>query len=701
MRRASALSFVCASALLSLAPAVQAARWIVPASAHADGLNNTKFRSDLFVVNAGTAAAEIQVRFLQAGSDNSLLPDPVTRTVGAGQQLTVVDVVDSFFGRIGGGALMIDSASTALVISSSTYNKQPDKTYGLFLQGLPVESAIPAGETGHITALAKSDLYRTNLGFANASGDNGFATVKIYGAHSELLGERTIQVFAWGQTQITDVFGAAGAEPTTVARAEVTATVPVFAYATPIDNRTGDSFAAVAQRVSSAATELILTSAAHLAGANNAQFRSDLRIFNTEGSAGSITLALYPINQDSPTPVTRSVSVSARELVGLDDVILGTFGLSSAAGAIKITSDRKLLALSRTYNDAPEGTSGQDLPAVPLTSYASKGDTIRLSALSSDGARTNVIIFNAGTDALVLDLTLNASLPASARGPLASFSSSIDVKAGSLRQINDIFGTLGAPAGSTGFLTMKATSGGPFYAVGTVIKADSNDPYQVAGAIEKATTPPPPPPQDDCVTVGIPPTGVTFGYSVSDSGGGSATFTLNYSSVSLTDARQRTVTTTAVGTTDTQSHIAYQLGGPDNNVFLLTLTEQTTSAFGFTITSSTTYNPGRASNFYRQCVGAMLDIPSVTATTTASVGGSSNVATSPGTMTIAEVNVPMSSPAGTFQTVHRHFVYTAPPGVAGTYSALTDEWDALGDGQTVKQVTTDSAGKVTTTVRTQ
>jgi hypothetical protein len=68
---------------------------------------------------------------------------------------------------------------------------------------------------------------------------------------------------------------------------------------------------------------------------------------------------------------------------------------------------------------------------------------------------------------------------------------------------------------------------------------------------------------------------------------------------------------------------------------------------------------------------------------------------------VLEVNVPVTVPAGTFQTVHLRTTYTAPPGSTSPYDTITEEWNAIGDSQTVKQITTDSTGKVTTTVRTQ
>jgi hypothetical protein len=291
----------------------------------------------------------------------------------------------------------------------------------MFLPGLPVEDALTPGETGHLVFLAKSDIYRTNVGFAASTATGGTATVKLYGGSNQLLGTATREVKGFGQTQINDVFGAAGAAATTVARAEITATAPLFVYATVIDNRTGDPFPLLALRSRDAARELVLTAAAHATGINSSNFRSDLRVFNTENAPGTLTLALYPVNVSTPNPETRSVALAAKQLVALDDLVLTTFGKSSLSGAVRLTSDRQLFSVSRTYNLAADGsTSGQELPAIPVTAYITSEDVARLAGISSRNARTNLIFFNPSSASIPVSIEFKSAAPASRRAPLAS-----------------------------------------------------------------------------------------------------------------------------------------------------------------------------------------------------------------------------------------------------------------------------------------
>ena len=223
----------------------QAARWIVPGSAHASGSGGTNWRTDLTLVNPGSGAANATIWFLPAGADNGTLPTPTTRTVPAGGQLVIPDILDTLFGRSGGGALVVESTETALTVASRTYNKLPDREYGMALPGVPTTQAIGPGETGHLVFLVKSSRYRTNVGFAGTSAQGGTVRVKLRDASGALIGEGTKELLPNGQTQIDRIFDALGA-PEGTSGQELPG-VPVSTFAVPGDllrfaGLTGDGF---------------------------------------------------------------------------------------------------------------------------------------------------------------------------------------------------------------------------------------------------------------------------------------------------------------------------------------------------------------------------------------------------------------------------------------------------------------------------
>ena len=668
------------AALFALfAPQARAARWIVPGSAHASGSGGTNWRTDLTLVNPSASAASVSIWFLPAGSDNSTLPSPAARTVPAGGQLVVPDVLDTLFGRSGGGALLVESAETALTVASRTYNKLPDREYGMSLPGIAVTQAITPGETGHLVFLAKSDRYRTNVGFAGTTGQRGTVRVRLRNGAGAQIGEGTLELLPNGQTQMNDVFATLGAPATTVARAEVTGDVPFVSFATVIDSRTGDPFAVLAQRASAAAADLVIPSTVHKDGANGARYRSDLRIFNPSAEAATVTLSLYAGGATTASPQTRTVAVPASGLAGLDDVLAGTFGLLDAYGALRITSTRPVLALTNTFNDAPEGTSGQELPGVAVSSFAAAGDTLRFAGLSGDGFRTNLLFVNLGDAAL----SLSGSFKGAAGNVLSTRTFSIPPKA--MIQENSVF-----PAGASGFLELgppsaaRLAAGTPsFYVVATVINNASNDPFQVTPAIQAAA------PSGSCSRATLPKVGTVYGFRVT-APDGVLNATTTFLSVTDTVSTSRTESTSAAGSTVSTATktIAYL---PGNLVGVVSVDDSAQTQVG-TIRTLVTFSPtlvgGPGPDI---CPAFTWTSPSVniaTTTTTPFGSGTANSVSVPARGRVVSTDETLTVPAGTFRTC-RTFVERDD-------ATTTETWFAYDSALAVKQIDVTAKGTQTT-----
>lgn len=668
-----------AALFVLLAPQARAARWIVPGSAHASGSGGTNWRTDLTLVNPSASAASVTVWFLPANADNSTLPSPASRTVPAGGQLVLPDVLDTLFGRSGGGALLVESAETALTVASRTYNKLPDREYGMSLPGVAVTQAITPGETGHLVFLAKSDRYRTNVGFAGTTGQRGSIRVRLRNASGALAGEGTLELPPNGQTQMNDVFETLGAAATTVARAEVTGDVPFVSFATVIDNRTGDPFAVLAQRAASAASDLVVPSTVHKDGANGARYRSDLRIFNPSAEAASVTLSLYPGGATATSPATRTIALPASGLAGLDDVLAGTFGLSDAYGALRITATRPVLALTNTFNDAPEGTSGQELPGVAVSSFAAAGDTLRFAGLSGDGFRTNLLFVNLGDTAL----GLTGRFKGAAGNVLSTRSFTVPPKA--MLQENNVF-----PSGSSGFLELgpsagaRLAAGSPsFYVLATVIHNVSNDPFQVTPYVQAAT------PSGSCSRATLPMVGTVYSFRVT-APDGVLNATTTFLSVSDTVSTSRTEATSAVGSTVSTATktIAYL---PGNLVGVVSVDDSSQTPVG-TIRTLVTFSPtlvgGPGPDI---CPAFTWTSPSVsisTSTTTPYGGSTVTTASVPARGRVVSADETITVPAGTFRT-YRTFVERDD-------NTTTETWFAYDSALAVKQIDVTSKGTQTT-----
>lgn len=216
---------------------------VVPAVAHAPGAEGSLWRTDLAVVNPGSAAANLTLAFVPV--EGATLTR--TATLAAGATREWADVLVSLFG-VGAaanvsGALRI-GADGPLCVSSRTFNQDEAGTFGGFLPAVTAAESLSPGRTGVLPHLARSALFRTNVGVTNLGAASLVARVRLFGADGGPAGAPIDVTVAPGAlVQVVDPFGAAAAGDHDVAFATVEVTTTgglAWAYASVIDNRTGD-----------------------------------------------------------------------------------------------------------------------------------------------------------------------------------------------------------------------------------------------------------------------------------------------------------------------------------------------------------------------------------------------------------------------------------------------------------------------------
>ncbi|HPC84263.1 MAG TPA: LamG domain-containing protein [Thermoanaerobaculaceae bacterium] len=214
--------------------------WVATA-AHLTGAGGSQWATDLVAFNRDTAAASIRMYMLPRDGDNGEV-EPVTRSVPAGQSLTLPDVVLGTFGQSSlAGAIHI-CADRELAVTARTYTREGSKTYGFGSQATRRESAIGSGSTRRITDIRENAAFRTNLGLTNVSRSTVTVKVTLTLADGTAAGEQTYTLKPWSHIQrnrvvrdftATNVAGATLAiEPSGGA---------VVAYAAIVDNSTNDS----------------------------------------------------------------------------------------------------------------------------------------------------------------------------------------------------------------------------------------------------------------------------------------------------------------------------------------------------------------------------------------------------------------------------------------------------------------------------
>ncbi len=233
--------------------------WMLPASAHAPGMNGASWRTDLEVHNAGTTGATYTVELLARDAEN-LAPQSRTFSLSPQQSVRYVDALMGMFGFTGAAALRITASSDLVMVTSRTYNQiganpwnlPEGSSFGQFVPALADAQAIAYGEEGRLIQLSQQSAstlteFRTNVGLVNATGAALDVTVDCYRANGTYMGTKSgseTRLRGYEFRQLNEAMGAWG----TVADGYVvikpaTSGGKMYAFATVIDNHnSGDAF---------------------------------------------------------------------------------------------------------------------------------------------------------------------------------------------------------------------------------------------------------------------------------------------------------------------------------------------------------------------------------------------------------------------------------------------------------------------------
>jgi hypothetical protein len=216
---------------------------LIPSVSHAPGANDSLWRSDVRLVNAGNgggdgggANASVTVTLYPA-SGSGAVPQTKVFSVGPHSILALDDVLQSTFSA-GSGALRIDSTQP-LFVTSRTYNQSSGGTFGQDIPALGLEKALATGSVARFSGLANG-RYRTNIGFFNSGNSAADLQLDLRGNDGVSAGKKTLHLDANSMTQINGLFSYLG---TTIESGALTVAASggaVVAYASVIDNVSGD-----------------------------------------------------------------------------------------------------------------------------------------------------------------------------------------------------------------------------------------------------------------------------------------------------------------------------------------------------------------------------------------------------------------------------------------------------------------------------
>jgi uncharacterized repeat protein (TIGR01451 family) len=458
----------------------------IPAAASVHGLNGTYFHSDVKLLNPSStsgATATLRYRcFL-----GSCSPSPKLVYLQPRQMKALDDVVSTLFGAPEtAGPIEVDGA---VFVDSRVYTPSlPAPTTGSFVAGVTSDDALADSvllALSHSVDRAKG--FRTNAGVYNPSADALNVTFVLFDPTGHEIGRLARPVGGQAAIQVNDLFGSAGVA-TDVPDAYATVTADgiheLFAYATVIDNQSGDQVFVRGKNAFGVPDETwTLPAAASIHGANNSFFHSDVRVFNPSSVAAVNVSAVYRCFTGACSGQTVTFAVAPREMKVLDDIVAALFAAPGSAGPIELTG--AVAVESRVYSPSkPAPTTGDAVPALRRDQAYVQSVLTSLSRSSdpASGFRTNAGFYNPE----VLPITVTVSL----RDPAGVVLGELvrDLPAHTAVQVNDVFAAAGVTADVKNAYAIVSGAGpasaiglGRFFSYATVIDNASQDVTFVVG----------------------------------------------------------------------------------------------------------------------------------------------------------------------------------------------------------------------------
>jgi PKD repeat protein len=238
----------------------------------------------------------------------------------------------------------------------------------------------------------------------------------------------------------------------------------------------------------SAPADVVIPSSAFSAGANNAEFHTDVRIFNPTTTPVAVTPIFY--NQAAGGTAVGSVPptlvIPPRTQVQYDNALSSLFGLPKGVfGPIRFQTTAALVVSSGVNNVNACGngsTSGQWLPGIDQSLALRSGTLIQLAASADAGSgyRSNVVFTNPGTVPATVQTNLRKG-----DGTLISSATIGPLGASGWTQIGGLSAWLPSPNTITDTnLWLEFTSDQPVLSFASVINNASGDPFAIVMTAE-------------------------------------------------------------------------------------------------------------------------------------------------------------------------------------------------------------------------
>ena len=438
---------------------------LISAAAHGPGSGDTFWTTGLQIANTGTENADTSIELLPG---RGTPPVGMEVEVAPGEAFELEDVIAELLGSDGAGALRVRSA-IPLAATTRTATAADEGSYGQGIPAVPTTIAASDGEAVRLFGFDNSTDFRTNLGLVNPGEDEVVLKLSFYDDETNKLAEssRTLSSESWVQLNRVLTDHGVASEARVIVVRQTSKEGAFAAYASVVDERTGDPTYLAETAIGRVGDDLWIPAVAHTDGVGGTAWRTDLELFNP--STGDLITRLDLLGPDG---VVASMTIHVPEgwALRFPDVVAEGLG-SDGAGALRLSPIQGLvMATTRTFASAPEGTYGQGIPGITESEAFTTDERAILPGLRQNGQfRTNIGFANTGPDPIDLEVRAHAA-SGEELGRL-----SYRVNGASWHQANQPL-----PRGTAYAIVTSATPNARYITYASVVDRATDDPTYVA-----------------------------------------------------------------------------------------------------------------------------------------------------------------------------------------------------------------------------
>jgi len=363
-----------------------------PAAASGPGLEDAFWSSRASLLNPTHETLYTDLVFRPEGERAADHPDAGYEIHPRSQR--VIPNLVTAAGAAGTGGVNLRTSDPGLVAVSRTFASGPDGTYGQFIGGRDHNDALSGADRYVLAGLAGNGGFHTNVGVLNLGDEDLAVDVTLFSSEGEHLGTRRISAVPGGFKQVVSLIDRLTDDVVRGGYATLAATdsgASFLAYASVVDDASNDPTLVLPRSIGAeaAALDFAVPAAASLPGLGGTSWRSQLDVVNASTNDRSVTIEYY--REDGSSITSMAMALEPGKSLHFDDVVGGLFG-EEGKGWLKVAADGPgVVATSRTYNDDPDGTYGQLIPACsPDEAFGSGNPAVLPGLTSGEGFRTNL-----------------------------------------------------------------------------------------------------------------------------------------------------------------------------------------------------------------------------------------------------------------------------------------------------------------------